>query len=176
MKSSIKFLVVALAIITFTNVQAQTEQGSILVGASTNLGFNSTKHKDADDATNNFVLDAQAGYFVIDDLAVGLGLGFDNESTGDFKDNTFDFGLFGRYYINSAIIVGANYSYLKNTVDDGSDEVESKGSAFGLEAGYAVFLGENVAVEPTISYDMGLSDALEDINSFGINVGFSLYF
>ena len=65
---------------------AQIAQGTILVGASSSLGFSSF-NKDAGGFTQ-FNLDVRGGYFVIDNLAFGLNLGFSTIDAGDFGKET----------------------------------------------------------------------------------------
>ncbi|HLT71738.1 MAG TPA: outer membrane beta-barrel protein [Cyclobacteriaceae bacterium] len=146
---------------------AQIEQGTVLVGPSTNLGFTSSSFDGADSNLTTFNIDLAAGYFVIENLAVGLSFGYLKVKYEDIIDeSTTSFGLFGRYYVNGKIFVGAGYSSSKSGDSD----------AFGslpLEVGYAAFITDNIAVEPSFGYELGLGD--NDTNTFGLNVGFMLY-
>lgn len=146
---------------------AQIQKGSVLVGASSNLGFSSTSYDGADDNFNVFTLDVKAGYFVIDNLAVGLNFGYNKFSQGDSDASTTLFGLFGRYYVNGKIFVGAGYSSLKLEDSDASNSLP-------FEVGYAAFITDNIAFEPSINYAIGLGD--NESNTFGLNLGFALYF
>ncbi|MFK7951548.1 MAG: hypothetical protein AB8B73_01780 [Ekhidna sp.] len=162
------------AIFGFAN--AQTEQGAILVGASSNLGFTSTSVDGVDDNASNFNLDARGGYFVIDNLAVGLGLGFNNQKQGDNKIGTTSFGLFGRYYVNGTFFLGAGFDTTKTTLETAAGSGDVSGSFINFEAGYPVWLGDNAAIEPSLNYSIGGGDANDGTNVFGLAVGFSLYF
>ena len=88
------FLVSALAL--FGAMNAQTSKGTWMVSGKTELGFNSTETKVefqganvAESKTTSFTLNPAASYFVIDNLAIGLGLGFNSSKTDDDKSNTF---------------------------------------------------------------------------------------
>jgi hypothetical protein len=146
---------------------AQIQKGSVLVGASSNLGFSSISYDDGDDNFKVFILDLKAGYFVIDNLAVGLNFGYSKYSFGDTDASTTLFGLFGRYYVNGKIFVGAGYSSSKLEDSDASNSLP-------LEAGYEAFITDNIALEPSVSYSIGLGD--NESNTFGLNLGFALYF
>ena len=61
-----KILLFTIALISYSNIFAQTEQGKIVIGASSNLAFSSAKVKDADDSTINFEATPQVGFFVVD--------------------------------------------------------------------------------------------------------------
>ena len=156
-------------IAAFGVANAQTEQGGWLIGASSNLGFTSQKHKDADDATNTLNFDVKAGYFLMDNLAAGLDFGYFNSKTGDAEAGLTNIGLFARYYFNGTFYAGAGFT--STSVKDGDS-----GSWINLEAGYPVWMGDNVALEPSLNYSIGGGDLYEDVSSFGLNVGFSLYF
>lgn len=112
-------------VINFTLLNAQTEQGKILVGVSSTLslagtgsdimtlGYSNTKYKsDADgfeesdpDKTVSINLLPKVGYFVVDNLAFGLDINLslsnktDGENNGKFTQKLFSAGPFLRYYI-----------------------------------------------------------------------------
>ena len=145
---------------------AQIQKGSFLVGASSNLGFSSNS-TEGDDNVNVFTLDLKTGYFLVDNFALGVKFGYSKYSYGDNDGSNTVIGLFGRYYVNGKIFAGAGYS---STKPDNSDALNS----MSLELGYAAFITNNIALEPSISYVKGLGD--NDSNRFGLNLGFALYF
>jgi outer membrane protein W len=96
---------------------AQTEQGRILLGGS--VGFSSGKNEQVDTAgkvlntskVNSLGLTLRGGYFIADNVAVGLLVGFNTDknkqetpgtapskSTGEQTNNSTSLGLFGRMY------------------------------------------------------------------------------
>ena len=167
------FLSVAAFVLISAGAFAQIEQGTILVGASSNLSFISQSFDGVDDKWNNFNLDVMGGYFVIENLAVGLNLGFDNTTFGDSKSTVTGFGLFGRYYVNGKIFIGAGFNSNKQKDDDGLSESEFSFTTIPLEVGYAAFITDNIAIEPSLNYILESGDVEGSI--FGLNVGFALY-
>jgi outer membrane protein len=166
MKKTIVTLVVML--FAAAGAFAQVEKGTILVGASSNAGFTSFKQKDADESTSQFNINAKVGYFVIDNLALGLNLGY--TSVKDLGSSTA-IGAFGRYYVNGKIIIGAGFNSNKEK-DDVSD-TDFSYTTIPLEVGYAAFITDNIAIEPALGYTLYSGD-LEG-SAFGLNVGFTLY-
>lgn len=158
-----KVLLTVFAVLTVFVASAQIEKGTILVGASSNLGFSSTSIDGLDDKLSTFNLDVRGGYFIIDNLALGLTLGFDKTKFGDSDEKTTSFGLFGRYYINGKIFAGAGFQSI--TIGDADAE-----TAIPLEVGYAAFLTDNIAVEPSLNYII-----MDGASTFGLGVGFTLY-
>lgn len=140
---------------------AQISKGTILVGGSSNLNFISNNEDAGDDS--NFTLDLKGGYFFMDNLTAGLNLYYDKYSEAD--DATVGIGPFVRYYVNGKIILGLGF----NSISQG----DVSGSAIPLEVGYAWFLGDAVAVEPTLNYTSYGGDF--DGASFGLKVGISVY-
>src|SRR5690554_3420151 len=92
--------------LTFANAQEETptygfSEGNFFVEG--NIGFNSTNDKNTDTKTNSFNFNPKAGYFISDDLAVGLDLGFgSNKSevsgTNVVENSVVGIGAFARYY------------------------------------------------------------------------------
>ncbi len=105
-----KVFLVTVALLMYINSQAQTSQGSILVGAG--IGFNSSnnKNKDGDftskSSTSNLFVGG--GYFLDDKLALGIDLNFGSSSNSSNQDanpdlekttsTTFGISPFARYY------------------------------------------------------------------------------
>jgi outer membrane protein len=149
----------------------QISQGTILIGGSSNLGFNSF-NEDAGDYTQ-FILDVRGGYFVIDNLAVGLNLGFSSVDFGDGKETDTQFGIFGRYYVNGKIFAGLGYNSIMIKYEDDFSDDESTVSVIPIEIGYAAFINDAVAIEPALNYRIFDSDA--DGAAFGVSVGVTVY-
>lgn len=159
MKKGLFTLVAALG---FFAASAQINQGAILVNAQSDLNFVSTS-PDGGESYSQFNIGLKGGYFVIENLAVGAQLGYYKHSEAD--DASTSFGLFGRYYVNGKIILGAGFNANK--------EGEASYTTIPLEAGYAAFITDNIAIEPVVTYELMTGDA--EGSNFGIGVGFSLY-
>jgi outer membrane protein len=161
-----KVLLTVFAALTVFVASAQIEQGTWLVGASSNAGFTSY-NEDAGDFSE-FNINVKGGYFVIENLAVGLNLGY--TKIDEASETTL--GLFGRYYVNGKIFVGAGFN--STSVDFGIDGVDKATySTIPLEVGYAAFLNNVVAIEPSVGYQIYGGD--REGAAFGINVGISVY-
>lgn len=153
------------AFVGIVSANAQIEQGTILVGASSNVGFTSVS-PDGGDSYSQFDLNARAGYFFIENVVGGLIL--DYNKVDEFSQTGF--GLFGRYYINGAIILGANFTTNKRDFGSSGD---ASYTGLGLEGGYAAFITDAIAIEPTLNLNLYSGDI--DETQFGFRVGFSLY-
>lgn len=162
-----KVLLTVFAAFVVFAASAQVEKGTWLLSGASNLNFTSN-NEDAGDYSE-IDLNVKAGYFVMDNLAVGILVGFNklnlNADGAESPDATTGIGLFGRYYVNGNILVGANFASLK--------QGDFSGSQIGLEAGYAIFLNKAVAIEPALNYNMFGGD-LEGAQ-FGLNVGISVF-
>jgi len=157
-----------LTIILFTSLVAfaQFEKGRALIGGS--LAFSTETQKSKGNGSTvtlgketSFSFDPQAGYFIIDNLAVGAGLGitmtkwkdeFDNDE--DESYTSFEFQPVVRYYLPVGVFfqgqVGVGTAKWK--YEDGSPDEKYGTSSFSLAVGYAHFLNEHVAVEPVVAY------------------------
>lgn len=167
-------LLSAIAVLGFTSVNAQEDEktfgfaeGDIMVEG--NLGFGSTNDKNSEVKTSNFDFNPKAGYFVTDDLAVGVELMVGTAKTTDDiadsenKDNNFGAGVFARYYFldlgkrfktYGEFGVGFDSTKNENTVGGTSSEFKTNGLGAGLGLGMNYFVTENFAI------NFGLSDVL----------------
>ena len=104
-----KKLLFAAALVAFGfTANAQEEQtfgfaeGDVIVEG--NLGFNSENDKNTEIETSAFEFNPKVGYFLSDDLAVGVQLMLDTDKETDgmadteTKTTTFGAGVFARYY------------------------------------------------------------------------------
>ena len=165
-----------LAVSLFTvSAFAQTEQGKIRIGGDSGFNFLNSKINGDDDSMNNFDIGLGGSYFFIDNFAADVELMFDYSKYGDFDaESTFGIGIGVRYYLPPKIFVGASFDVLNMKVGDES----ASGTGVTLKAGYAAFLSDKIAIEPSVGYRIGLSDKDKgtQINNLFISVGFSFYF
>lgn len=164
-----KLLLLTFTLAAFT-MNAQTSQGSIFVGANlgnamvagTGIQFASA------DGESNLSLAVDGGYFIMDDLALLVGLGYSSNSAAD--SNAFSYRLGGKYYLMGKMPLTLDYT--GSSIKDADENP----SWLGLGLGYALFLGENVAIEPGLRYNLTMNDDFTEENVFQLNVGFSIFF
>ena len=158
---------------TSSSTLQQTKEGMFLIEANTGFGAvspaNTSFGFQSRDGSSSYNLGLEGGYFFMNDLAVKVGLGYGGFSIKDGGNtNTISYKIGVKYYILSVIPVQLDYSGAK--VKDVTDNE----SFVGLQAGYAIFLGDNVSLEPGIRYNKALLKDAKDILEF--KVGFALHF
>ena len=149
----------------------QTEKGKWLVEGNTGFGaahgastgFQLSSIDTPGGTETVWGIGAEAGYFVMDDLAIKVGLGYNDLGAED----AFSYKVGAKYYISSMIPVQIDYS--------GASFESNDASYLGFQAGYALFLGDMVSIEPGLRYNLGLGDT-KDVNVLQLNVGFALHF
>jgi len=160
MKQKKSLLTVAIMLFAAFGAFAQDpiEKGAWLFSGGSNLGYNSSSATGGG-TSSNFNIALQGGYFFIDNLAGGVLFEMNSPSGGTTSTGI---GLFGRYYFNGQIFVGAGF--LSRSGGGASQTL------IPLQAGYAFFLTKNVAVEPSLNfttYDGG--------SDFGVRMAFAVY-
>ncbi len=187
MKNSILAVFLLLIIHTAT---AQTDRTSWLVGGNAGLDFTDQ----ANSNSLNISLSPQAGYFVFDNLAVGMTLPFsliidkaevtvDGQITSSKKrTNTVGLGPFVRYYFGQSAIrpfveAGANYRITSAKTKTAAIETSSNESSYSLSgsAGLAYFISSNVGLETKLGYTYFRGDNLNKYSTLGLTVGFQVY-
>jgi hypothetical protein len=183
-------------------LNAQTNQGTLIANLSSDifgLGYSTSKiTSDADgteQASKSFTvnLSPNMGYFILDNLAIGLGLGvgftiIDSES-GDYNTSltstSLSAGPFVRYYIPTSKVLpffelGGSYSWSNMNIDD--TKVNMVTFNYGGGIGLAVPLGERVMADVLVGYN-SLSMKYDQENeynqttktgNFGLNIGFTI--
>ncbi|MEG1375734.1 MAG: OmpW family outer membrane protein [Myroides sp.] len=202
-------LIAALAFFGAANAQTETAttsptaKGNWIIGGSTNLGFNSNKatQKSGDysvdgQKTTTFNVTPTVGYFVIDNLAVGLNLGYEVQK----QDASYDFNQTAKvtntvfsvipsvtYFIEADskafpyISAGAGYAAIKTKV--ASTETQNDNFfVWGGKAGLAYFITPSIAIDLGLNYQQ-LSTKYEEtfsttenkviFKTLGASIGFN---
>jgi len=188
---------------TETATTLPTAKGNWIIGGSTNLGFNSNKatQKSGDysvdgQKTTTFNVTPTVGYFVIDNLAVGLNLGYEVQK----QDASYDFNQTAKvtntvfsvipsvtYFIEADskafpyISAGAGYAAIKTKV--ASTETQNDNFfVWGGKAGLAYFITPSIAIDLGLNYQQ-LSTKYEEtfsttenkviFKTLGASIGFN---
>ena len=149
----------AVAVFGLTSVNAQEEastsgfaQGDVF--ATGTIAFVSESTGDVKD--NGFTFSPKAGYFVSENIAVGVALGYTTTNSEvpnveDYKTNMFEAGVFGRYYFTPASQfsffgeLGVNFESSKE--EQGNAEAKANGFNVGLAPGISYFVSNCLALE-----------------------------
>ena len=185
-----KIILSALAVCAFTFSNAQetettTETAGFAKGdmfISGQVGFGSDSTGDSKD--NSFTLAPRVAYFVSENIAVGVKLGYTSTKSEDLgmddvKTNMLEVGAMARYYFTPAAKfslfgeLGANFN--TNKWEQGAAESDSAGFGVNVGPGINYFVSNNFAIEAgwgALGYntnDNGGNGA-ESTDSFGLNV------
>lgn len=149
----------------------QTSKGKWLIEANTgNAMIGSTNFSFASsDGDSAYSIGLDGGYFIADDLALKGGLGY-SDSDSDIDSSVFSYRLGAKYYVMSMIPVTLDVTGA--SIQDATENP----LWLGIGAGYAIFLGDNVSIEPGLRYNLSLNQDFTDQDVFQFNVGFALHF
>lgn len=199
MKNLRKLFVVASLSVLVLSLNAQTDAGKILLGGSSSMTFgaytNKYKSDDGDGTAGKgiaFSFTPQAGFFVIDGLAVGLQLDmsmYSNKPDGAndrYSSAIFMFAPFARYYYGTAPIkpfaefaVAAGFEKEKVPTYDGTETTTTNVLGFQFKLGGAYFLNDHVSVDAGLGYqstsykdkDHNENDYKDVFGTFGFEFG-----
>jgi hypothetical protein len=174
-----KIITSLMALSLMFSASAQTSSGNILLDGSANFMFSSTTDDDTKTKTTDIGLGLMGGYFVIDGLALGLGVSVDNSSVkpdgGDaVKSSSTMIAPFARYYVGDIGVWGQVSYGFGSMKFDGNDL--GKNSNLGLAVGYAIFLNDNVSLNPNLGYNMNsfTPDGGDAMKSSGLAGGLTI--
>jgi hypothetical protein len=170
MKNLVKITLSLVAFLCLSQVvSAQAvNQGAWMLGGT--AGFRSESVKDSDVSVTTIDVSPNLGYFIADDLAIGLSLNLSSVSVDGNSSTDFGLGPFIRFYFADAIFaqVGANL---------GLGDREFTDLELGL--GYSWFVDNSVAIEPKLFYRIhGVGDDVVgdfDSSVFGLSIGIQAF-
>ncbi len=171
MKNLLKlsFILVGFLILSQSISAQAVNQGAWMVGGS--AGFRSENFKDSDVSITTIDLSPNLGYFIADDLAIGLALNLNSTSIDGNSSTDFGLGPFVRLYFADAIFaqVGASLGLGDNEFTD-----------FEIGLGYSWFVDNSVAIEPKLYYRIhnvkDVVPAVEfDSSIFGLSIGIQAF-
>lgn len=165
------FLSINLILLSFIVLGQTTSKGSMIVGTTTSFKHSTLTSDGGDDSESFIFLNGQCGYFFDDNVCGG---GSINYMSVDAETIT-GIGLFGRYYFQQ----GTMYTHLGYETGDhvlyGIMPIRDY-SGLTLGFGYCVWLGNNIAFEPSLMYTSMNSDGERLGSTFDVKLGFGLYF
>jgi hypothetical protein len=142
---------------------AQIEGGTILAGG--NAYFNHYRSFETSAKSSQLMFAPQVGFAFADNFVAGAYFSFSSFSSF----SSWTVAPFLRYYAKNAFVqLGYGYSQSKT-----GNQISS-GSVLSLDLGYAIFLNDNVALEPALYYNQNLKGF--DSASMGMKLGFQIYF
>lgn len=188
-----KRILFILATVLTTVTYAQTEKGSFFVGSDFGASFSSQKTvlrydgtKQGDGTTSTFKIAPNANYFIIDNLAVGLGLEYQRtKEKGSDATNEFVIAPNAHYFFplegSLKPFAGVKVGYGSISAAD-ADSAKFRGLVAGARAGVAYFLNEGFAVTGFVGYDhrsytnKADSKGKVNIGVLGVGIGVALFF
>ena len=153
-------LVAVAAVFGLFSVNAQEEKATVggfengSFFATGTVGFGSEKF--ADEKVSQFTFSPSVGYFVSDNIAVGVALGVTSgkEEDGvseDLKLNSFTAGAFGQYYFTPAkqfsFFGQLSAAYVASKAEQGPVELKTNGFVAGLAPGISYFVSDCFALQ-----------------------------
>lgn len=189
MKKSFWIIMLVLAAGSFC--YAQTEQGTVLVGTSTNLvgtnfslaqgvnnnagiSFGSTKFKSDDfesesEGITTFNLAPKVGFFVADNalLALDLSFAYLKEENDDDALTSINAGPFFRYYFSAGNFypfVQAQFGIGQISFGDGANN-KTNLMNYGAAAGGAFFVGDKVSIDLLLGFNHQQAKEKENDNN-----------
>lgn len=196
MKKIIFISVITLLLIS--NIHGQTQRGTLLVGASSDMRFLSHNEKHryfsgnriiTDESDNSdFELKTNLGFFFIDNLVIGISPDYYTTDDDNSTFSRFKFGPFTRYYFgytNVRPFIGGQLG-LSTSKDRGKNTSYTttfNGSYIGINGGIAFFVTKNIALEGLVDYT-GSYEGIHDNSTTNeyrdryltLYFGFSLHF
>ena len=179
---------------------AALQKGSVLTGGNFGFSFGtnkSTYHSPYSDFSfsqkySSITMSPHAGFFLANGFSLGLIVDLTSTTyKGDEfnqkdKNSQYTIGPAVRFYTPGGFFFHADVAFGKNTSKSSSDwgsyTGEDKLSKYQLGIGYAIFINDFVALEPSMTYRSsktkntdGEARGEERLGEFVVGMGFSIY-
>jgi outer membrane protein len=202
MKNLKSFLGSFILLLFVFSVHGQTTRGTILIGGESNFDLSTMNSKwKSDDGSGThgniirFGISPRIGFFIIDNLAVGvklpIGFQFQEDKNNDkFSSTSLGISPFLKYYFGTSNIkpylngsIGFSNMTMKDDPDIGATNKTTVGVfSYELGGGFGVFLNDKVSLDIGIGYNYSSYKEKEnndnnyrDIYSgIGLGVGISI--
>lgn len=132
----------------FSQVDKPITKGNIIISGGATIEYYEYKYY-SKNSVFSISLDPGAGFFVIDNLAIGL-----NTSIGYSKNNSYHMTIVGigpyvKYYFNNGVFVNLD-TFIDKIHENGGTNTTDLSFSPGI--GYAFFLNSKVSLEPSVNY------------------------
>lgn len=200
---------ILIALLPYSMSGQALDQGNFIIGST--VGFSTSNSKVTLMSTGTdeqgkgpsslqVSIAPKVGYFIIDDLALGLGMDFTFSSlkepnTDRTDDSDLLFGPFARYYLpveeDMAFFVETNFGFGNSSDDqfigEGRQSIKTNIFALGVGPGFTVISDQGIGIEAIFKYNFARSKFNTDIagvttetitqtNQFDVSIGIQFYF
>lgn len=188
-----KLLFISIFTICAMGIQAQTQTGKFFFSGGTQLNASFVDTKDtygSQSQTSHYssiTLQSSVGYFVAENMGIGLNAIFFNYKNDTYTSSSSSFGPMARFYLSSTSIkpylngnIGLAFSRSKESSSMYNSDSKANGFVYGGGLGLAFFLNEKVSLDVFAGYS---GSSLKDSNdssikssqgSVVINLGFTV--
>ena len=184
-----KPILVLLLLLLSTIVFGQLDQGKFFIQGSSSIGFSHEKATYTSGGTStesyklaHFGFSPKAGYFVMDNLPIGLSINISTyKTTGisssyENQSNKFTIGPFARYYflpqdkLKPMVEIAAGFGNSKDKSSGSGYNSESKSGIFefSIGAGASCFVTDHIAFDMLIDYHINKYKLKSQSSSSGI--------
>jgi hypothetical protein len=182
MKKLFLMFLLAISLNTFSQIKKPLTEGNIILSGSGTIQsyHGETIVGNTVSKTTVFALNLSpgAGYFIIDNFAIGANLTTTYYKQGLNKYYTLGLGPWARYYFDNGVFVKAETNFILFH-GMGSNNSRQRTYSIAPGVGYAIFLNQNVSLEPCLSYTFShthySSDFNEKLNNLQIEARFTIF-
>lgn len=151
MKKLILLLSLAFSLSSFAQIEKPITKGNKIISGAGSIESFHSRSGDFGSNTFNLSLSPGVGYFIIDNLAIGINTNFSITSQGGYGFYTLGLGPYARYYFKNGLFLNGELGYnLLHGLKNNATKQKEYSIIPGI--GYAIFLNPKVSFEPSLNY------------------------
>jgi hypothetical protein len=167
MKNLVFFFLLMISAFSYAQVKKPVTRGNIIVSGGGSFSSYHTDNINGNTITtissSVINLNPGAGYFIIDNLAVGADLTVSFFKQTENRYYVLGIGPFAKYYFENGIFAKAetNFTILHGL---GGNNSRQRGYSIAPGVGYAWFLNQKVSLEPAVVYSFNHYHYMANLN------------
>jgi hypothetical protein len=150
MRKILALLCLCIPLHSFCQIEKPVSRGNAIISGGGSIEYTKSVQGVNKTSTHNFNFNPGFGYFIIDNLAVGVNTTFGIEKLS-VKYYTYGIGPYAKYYFNNGLFLQTETFY-SSTKAVGSITHKSTVLTIAPGIGYAIFLNSKISLEPSLNY------------------------
>ena len=177
MKKLFVLILLFTSLCSFSQIEKPVTKGNFIISGGGTIESIHSKSEATEYSSFGIYFNPGSGYFVKDNLALGLTSIISYIKISDYKSYILGIGPFIKYYFSNGVFLNFD-TFFDYTHGIGNTSQKITGISFAPGVGYAFFLNSKVSLEPSVNYKYihsNTNDNIANDNDFFIALKLNIF-